>query len=87
MARKHCGKRGNCSMQYEQFLLFPECFQKTCTADTLKQCLFWKGERVKLSPHDLDFNRPQQKSFVKLGKIENTGKPTMFSTYSGTVLV
>ena len=21
---------------YEQFLLFPQCFQKTCTADTLK---------------------------------------------------
>ena len=20
--------------RYEQFLLFPECFQKTCTADT-----------------------------------------------------
>ena len=34
MVRKHCGKRRNCS--YEQFLLFPQCFQKTCTADTLK---------------------------------------------------
>ena len=22
--------------RYEQFLLFPQCFQKTCTADTLK---------------------------------------------------
>ena len=29
---------------YEQFLLLPLCFQKTCTADTLKQGLVW--ERV-----------------------------------------
>ena len=29
--RKHCGKRRNCS--YEQFLLFPQCFQKTSTAN------------------------------------------------------
>ena len=27
---------------YEQFLLFPQCFQKTCTADTLKQGLVWE---------------------------------------------
>ena len=31
--------------RYEQFLLFLQCFQKTCTADTLKQGLVW--ERVK----------------------------------------
>ena len=30
---------------YEQFLLFQQCFQKTCTADTLKQGLVW--ERVR----------------------------------------
>ena len=30
---------------YEQFLLFPQCFQQTCTADTLKPGLVW--ERVK----------------------------------------
>ena len=29
----------------EQFLLFPQCFQKTCTPDTLKPGLVW--ERVK----------------------------------------
>ena len=29
----------------EQFLLFPQCFQKTCTADTLKPGLVW--ERIK----------------------------------------
>ena len=27
----------------EQFLLFPRCFQKTCTADHKNQGLFWKG--------------------------------------------
>ena len=31
MGRKHSGKRRNCSFQ---FLLFPQCFQKTCSADT-----------------------------------------------------
>ena len=30
--------------RYEQFLLFPHCFQKTCTADMLKSGLVW--ERV-----------------------------------------
>ena len=28
--------------RYEQFLLFPQCFQKTCTADTRKQGLIWE---------------------------------------------
>ena len=28
---------------YEQFLLFPQCFQKTCTATRKNQGLFWKG--------------------------------------------
>ena len=29
--KKHCGK-GEMDY-YKQFLLFPQCFQKTCTAD------------------------------------------------------
>ena len=29
----------------EQFLLFPQCFQKTCTVDMLKPGLVW--ERIK----------------------------------------
>ena len=33
--------------RYEQFLLFPQCFQKTCTADTQKPGLI--SERVKVS--------------------------------------
>ena len=32
--------------RYEQFLLFPQCFQKTSTADTWKPGLVW--ERVNL---------------------------------------
>ena len=31
---------------YEQFLLFPQCFQKTCTADTYTYCLFGKGLKL-----------------------------------------
>ena len=34
--------------RYKQFLLFPLCFQKTCTADTLKPGLVW--ERVNHVP-------------------------------------
>ena len=61
MGRKHGGKRRNCSLRaispfptvfsegeiarYEQFFLFPQCFLKTNTADTLKPGLVW--ERVK----------------------------------------
>ena len=32
--------------RYEQFLLFPQCFRKTCTADTFKPGTVW--ERVKV---------------------------------------
>ena len=34
--------------RYEQFLLIPQCFQKTCTQDILKPGLLW--ERVKRKP-------------------------------------
>ena len=40
---------------YEQFLLFPQCFQKTCTADTY-QAFFW--ERIKYSLHDVFCIKP-----------------------------
>ena len=38
--RKHCRKQVENTVgkgeiaRYEQFLLFPQCFEKTCTADT-----------------------------------------------------
>ena len=32
--------------RYEQFLFFPQCFQKACTADLKKPGLLW--ERVKI---------------------------------------
>ena len=35
--------------RYEQFLLFPQCFQRACTADTQKPGLVW--ERVNPLPH------------------------------------
>ena len=41
--RKHCGI-GEIA-RYEQFLLFPQCFQKICTADTKRPGIVW--ERVK----------------------------------------
>ena len=46
---------------YEQFLLFPWCFQKTCTADKKKnQSLFGKGltltQRIQIFENYTDFN-------------------------------
>ena len=44
MGRKHSRKRRNCLLR--AIFHFPQCFQKTCTADTLKPGLVW--ERVEL---------------------------------------
>ena len=35
--------------RYEQFLLFPHCFQKICTADTEKPGLLWERDVFYLS--------------------------------------
>ena len=35
--------------RYEQFLLFPQCFQKTCTADSYKPGLVWERVKSKLA--------------------------------------
>ena len=32
--------------RYEQFLLFPQCFQTTCSADTEKLGLVWERDRL-----------------------------------------
>ena len=41
---------------YEQFLLFPQCFQKTCTADRYKPGLVWKRVNM-LTPVSLQCSR------------------------------
>ena len=38
--------------RYEQFLLFPQCFEKSCTADTYKPGLVW--ERLRLFKTSLE---------------------------------
>ena len=50
--------------RYEQFLLFPLRFQKTCTADTLKPGLVW--ERVNLSAKSIDQCHSAQSAQVGL---------------------
>ena len=57
--------------RYEQFLLFPQCFQKTCTSDTKKPGLVW--ERV--NQIFLNFNNPDREDFPKhIGGVgENAG--------------
>ena len=48
--------------RYEQFLLFSQCFQKTCTADTKKAGLVW--DRVNSVPRDKVLDWTKQKEFV-----------------------
>ena len=46
---------------YEQFLLFPQCFQKTCTADTYNQGLVWERVKDKKLLHlQVVFHDPKQ---------------------------
>ena len=37
--------------RYEQFLLFPQCLHKTCTADTKNQGLFGNGLNLLFKEH------------------------------------
>ena len=49
--------------RYEQFLLFPQCFQKICTADTEKPGLVWervKKNREKFKAYLLTLNLPNE---------------------------
>ena len=47
---------------YERFLLFPQCFQKTCTANTQKTGLVW--ERVNPLPDDRFLDWPNFKEIA-----------------------
>ena len=42
--RKHCGKRRNCL--YEQFLLFPQFFEKACFLGASKGVIVWEWVKV-----------------------------------------
>ena len=42
--------------RYEQFLLFPQCFQKACFTGASKGVIVW--EWVNSLPHNPDFERP-----------------------------
>ena len=51
------------SARYEQFLLFPQCFQTNCTADTKKHGLFW--ERVKRFVAKYAYGKKEKKAFKR----------------------
>ena len=53
---------------YEQFLLFPQCFQKTCTGDTYKPGHV--SERVNSLPNNPDFYQSHENI---AGKGKNAG--------------
>ena len=64
---------------YEQFLLFPQCFQKTCTADTLKPGLV--RERVNSLPSIkiLDLSKKKKKKDKKHWETEKLLVTSNFS--------
>ena len=69
-------------VHYEQFLFFPLCFQKVCTAKTQKQGLVWAGVSTVLSNKILDWsklkaladdkiNMTEKVNFFWGGKVDN----------------
>ena len=46
---------------YEQFLIFPQCSQKTHTADTSKRGLVWEG--INPLPHGAKYYDPDGESY------------------------
>ena len=47
--------------RYEQFLLFPQCFQKACFQGASKGVVVW--EWVNSLPQNPDFNDPKKETF------------------------
>ena len=41
--------------RYEQFLLFPQCFQKTCTAGMLEPGLTWEKINVSIDHKVIEY--------------------------------
>ena len=56
----------------DQFLLFPQCFQKSCTADTQKPGLVW--ERVNSLSNDKLLDLSNLKAFAVKKKNNNNNK-------------
>ena len=58
--------------RYEQFLLFPKCFQKACFAGVSKGVMVW--EWVNSVPHNPDFTTLTKRIFEnRVGNVENAG--------------
>ena len=49
--------------RYEQFLLFPQCFQKACFPGASKGVIVWKW--VNSLPHNPTFNDPNKEALCK----------------------
>ena len=57
--------------RYEQFLLFPQCFQKTCLQTCKNQGLFGKGYRTPLETLVWHLSRKPMKEMNSLKKKSN----------------
>ena len=57
--KKHCGEKGEIA-RYEQFLLFPQCFQKACFQGASKGVIVGNG----LTPYHTipTFNDPEKET-------------------------
>ena len=75
--------------RYEQFLLCPQCFQKTLTADSKNQGLFEKGLRMLLINEVFHtqfgvlkvFKKKNFENNVDSGQLQFSPSSTVFSTY------
>ena len=64
--------------RYEQFLLFPQCFQKTCFPGASKGVIVWESVKL-IAPHSLEYHmrlnnffKRFQQSFVHHGNKSTT---------------
>ena len=58
------GNKFNVACRYEQFLLFPQCFQKVCFPGASKGVIVWEWVKMLIAPFDRVEN---------VGKGENAG--------------
>ena len=64
-----CSGELKSTKHYEQFLLFPQCFQKTCTTETQKPGLVWKRGKSQLK-HSPTTNKEVPTEIVEIMKSE-----------------
>ena len=79
MGRKHCGKRRNCS--YEQFLLFPQRFQKSSKQGLVWERLLWRDQQNAVAEEKRSPNATKEHHIKESDSIYYTLTPHYFQHY------